>query len=138
MKIMYMFSRSFLMTWYGASCQLIETKGKALWQGHLSFKPGRNHQGLEIGKEYISLPCSDEFQSLLACARFKLATHRDEMLSIPLLMPGMICSLKDCLPRWKRGNEQLLWDGLNRIKGMKDKYPVREMCRHREGAKRTK
>lgn len=134
MKIIYVFSRSFLLTWYGASCQLIMTTGKVLWQGHLSSKPGRNHQGLEVGWRHISLPCSDEFQSLLACARFKLATHRDETLSILLLMPGVICSLEDWLPRWKQGNGWSLWDGLSRIKGTKGKCPDREMWGHGEGA----
>ena len=87
------------MTQYGVGCQLMKAIGKVLWQSHLSSKPGRNHQGLEVGRGHISLPRSDEFQSLLACARFKLATHRDETLSIPLLMPGTICSLEGWLPR---------------------------------------
>lgn len=127
MKITYMFSGPVLRTWYGAGCQLLETIGKVLWQGHLSSQPGRNNQGLGVEREYISLPCGDEFQSLLACARFKLATHRDETLSILFLTPGVICLLEDCLPRGKRGNERSLWDGLNRIQGVKSQYQ-REKC----------
>lgn len=60
---------------------------------------GQNRPGPGGWAGVSFLPCGNEFQSLLACARFKLATHGDETLSIPLLMPGGICFLEDWLPR---------------------------------------
>lgn len=66
---------------------------------------GRNSVASGWGWEGKPLyPCRDESQSWLPCARFKLATHRDETGSIPFLMPGVICPLEDPLPRWKQGD----------------------------------
>lgn len=56
------------------------------------------------GEGTLLYPCRDESQSRLPCARFKLATHRDETRSIPFLKPGVICPLEDRLPRWKQGD----------------------------------
>ena len=86
--------------------------------------------GLGVGGGHISLPRSHEFQSLLTCARFKLATHRDETFSIPLFMAGVFCPLEAWLPRWKWRNGWSVWVGLNGIKGMKGQGPARAMCSH--------
>lgn len=102
------------------------------WQGQFggrdtdSSKAGSNYLTLGRG-EHTTLPRSDEFQSLLACAGVRLATHRDEMRSIPLLMPEVICSLEDWLPRWKPGNRWSVWDG---IKSMRRQCPARAVCGH--------
>lgn len=75
--------------WEGA----YPNRAEALWP------QGREGRTRKRGRVHTAFPCSDESESRLPCARFKLATHGDERHSIPLLMPGVICPLEDWLPR---------------------------------------